>query len=305
MKTAVVTGANGFVGSAVVNELSSQGVTVYAVVKDTSEDLSSIKKLSNVHIVYCDLKNIAQLSQLIADKSIDVFYHFAWVGSAGLLRGDYQVQLANAQYTCNAIISCKQLGCLRFIFAASIMEYECIELMKTDALPSMNMMYNTGKIAADFMAKTLCAKENIHYISVIISNIYGAGERSPRLINSSILKILKKEKTEFTPGTQMYDFIYITDAANAFYMLGNMQSLKHQYYLGSANPRPLRDFLIEMKNCVDASAEIGLGEIPFSGVSMDYTQFDLYALGNDTGFKPIVSFSQGIQMTTEWLKSGE
>ena len=47
----------------------------------------------------------------------------------------------------------------------------------------------------------------------MISNIYGPGELSPRLVNTSIRKMLKGEHCAFSAGEQIYDFIYITDAA--------------------------------------------------------------------------------------------
>ncbi|MDE5873831.1 MAG: NAD-dependent epimerase/dehydratase family protein [Lachnospiraceae bacterium] len=57
-------------------------------------------------------------------------------------------------------------------------------------------------------------------MSAVISDIYGEGESSPRLINSSIRKLLNNEETSFSTGEQMYDFVYIEDAARMFVGLG-------------------------------------------------------------------------------------
>lgn len=305
MKRAIVTGANGFVGSAVVKELSARGIQVWAVVKDEQADISSVESLPNVKTVYCELSKIRLLPQEITERGFDVFYHFAWVGSAGPLRKDHKIQLENAQWTCDAVQACHELNGEKFIFAASIMEYECIELMRTENIPGIGTMYNSGKIAADFMAKALAFSLGITYISAIISNIYGPGERSPRLINTTIRKLLKKAHAAFTPATQLYDFIYIDDAAKAFVELGRNQVIGKGYYIGNTQPRPLKEFLMILRDCVDPSAELGFGEIPFQGISLDYSQFDLMALNRDTGFCPSVTFQEGIQLTKEWIERVE
>ncbi|MEY8233922.1 NAD(P)-dependent oxidoreductase [Oscillospiraceae bacterium 50-16] len=305
MKKAIVTGANGFVGSAVVRELSGNGVQVWAVVRNESSNIMPIMNLPNVQIVYCELSEMEQLAQKIPERRFDVFYHFAWAGSAGLQRGDYKLQLANARSTCDAVQACHELNAEKFIFAASIMEYECIEMMKTEHVPGMGMMYNSGKVAADFMAKTLAASLGIVYISAIISNIYGPGEHSPRLINTTIRKLLQTEHTAFTPADQQYDFIYIDDAAKAFAVLGKKQVTRTHYYVGNTQTRPLKEFLFLLRNCVDPFAELGIGELPFQGVPLDYSQLDLKALNRDTGFCPAVTFQEGIQRTKEWIERGE
>ena len=58
-----------------------------------------------------------------------------------------------------------------------------------------------------------------------------------------------------------------------------------------------------MRDCVDPEIEIGLGELPFNGVSLTYEEFDIYAVKNDTGFTPKVSFEDGIKNTVAWIKA--
>lgn len=57
-----------------------------------------------------------------------------------------------------------------------------------------------------------------------------------------------------------------------------------------------------MRNAIDESIEIGIGEIPFQGVSLSYKEFDLYAVERDTGYVPRVSFVEGIKKTFSWIK---
>jgi nucleoside-diphosphate-sugar epimerase len=302
MKKAIVTGANGFVGAAICRELSAQGVQIIAVVKNEDSDTSSIKNIPGLRLLYCDLSEYKSLTSLVPDRDIDSFYHLAWSGSSGPLRGNEDVQINNVRFTCDAVKACSDISCSRFIFASSIMEYEIEAIMETDVTPGINTLYCSAKVAADYIARTISGKLGIEYIRAVISNIYGPGEKSPRLINTSLRKLIRGEHCAFSTGEQMYDFIYITDAAKAFVQIGKKGMSNKTYYIGSQHPKPLKDFLIEMRNCVDPGIEIGLGEIPFSGVSLSYHEFDIDAVKRDTGFVPEVPFKEGILMTIKWLK---
>lgn len=302
IKKAIVTGANGFVGTAVCKELVAQGANVIAIIRNEEENITAIKDLLGIQIVYADLTEFHNLDQFISDRDIDVLYHFAWVGSAGLLRGDDDVQMNNVKYTCDTVKASAAMGCNRFVFASSIMEYEIEATMATDATPGINTLYCSAKVAADYMARTIAGSLGVDYIRAVISNIYGPGELSPRLVNTSLRKMLNGEHCAFSAGDQMYDFIYITDAAKTFVAIGEKGKPNRTYYIGSQEPKPLREFLLTMRDCVDPSIQIGLGELPFNGVSLTYKEFDVNAVKNDTSFVPEVDFAAGIKNTITWLR---
>jgi len=301
MKKAIVTGSNGFVGTALCKELSAQGVEVIAIVRNEEEDISQIQTLPGLRIVYCDLADFGKLDQFVPDRDVDVLYHLAWVGSAGPLRGDCDVQMNNIRYACDTVKACAAMNCGRFVFASSIMEYEIDALMKSDSTPASNTLYCSAKVAADYMARTVAGALGVTYIRAVISNVYGPGERSPRLINTSLRKLMQGERCSFSPGEQMYDFIYVTDAAKTFVAIGKSGVNNRTYYIGSLNPRPLKEFLCEMRDQVDPKIEIGLGDFPFNGVSLTYREFDVEAVKKDTGFVPEVDFATGIRNTIAWL----
>lgn len=302
MKKVIVTGANGFIGTALCKSLSDDGIEVIAIVRNKEDDISRIENIPWIRIVYCDLSDFRNLYKYVEDRDVDVLYHLAWIGSAGTLRGDSSVQMENIQYTCDTVKACLDMNCKRFIFASSIMEYEIQAIMATEATPGINTLYCSAKVAADYMARTLAGLYGIDYIRTVISNIYGPGEKSPRLINTSLRKMLNNEHCAFSAGNQLYDFIYITDAAKMFVEIGKFGITNRTYYMGSQAPRPLKEFLQEMRDQVDPMIEIGLGEIPFNGVSLSYKEFDVNAVKKDTGYIPTVTFAQGIKNTLEWIR---
>ena len=306
MKSVVITGANGFLGSSVVNALSEEGIDVTCVVRSPESDVSRINVRPDVRFVYCDKMEYGNLADKLKDRDYDVFYHFAWEGCSGASRGDYRLQTDNVVSTCDAVTLCGEIGCRRFVFASSIMEYEAIEQVETDCKLPRSLIYNSAKISADYMARALADSFGIDYMRALISNIYGPGERSPRLINSSIRKFLKGEHCSFSSGTQLYDFIYIDDAVKAFVLIGEKGNPRRTYYIGNESPRPLSEFLLELRDIVAPEADSGLGEIAQSGLpSLSYDEFDLMALREDTGFETTVSFAEGIRRTRDWIASEE
>lgn len=301
MKEIIITGANGFIGKTLVNALLIKGYKVVALDIRFDEDLVNNPNVTCVNVID---KEVESLKEEIPVTDYDCFFHLAWAGTSGTARADYNIQLNNVKLTCDYIKLCKEVGCNRVVYASSINEMETYEYLQLDDIePSGGYIYGTGKMAAHLMGETIAKLNNVEFIPIIITNIYGVGEKSARMVYTSIKKLINNEHCSFTAGYQTYDFIYITDAINSIIEVAEKGKAFNRYYIGSGEPKPLREFLIEMKNIVDPEAEIGLGDIPFKGADISYSQFDLKKVEKDTGYKNQVSFAEGIKMTAEWLRS--
>ncbi len=300
MKKVLVTGANGFIGRTLVHTLIDRGYKVVALDLHFDE---SLRNNDNVICVNVSGKNTDELVNDIPNDEYDCFFHLAWTATSGAGRADYHVQLNNVKLTCDYIMLCKKIGCKRVVYASSINEMETYEYLQSDNIePAGGYIYGTGKLAAHLMGETVAKLNGVEFIPVIITNIYGVGEKSARMIYTSICKLLRNERCSFTAGYQTYDFIYITDAINSIIEVSEKGKAFNRYYIGSGEPKPLRDFLIEMRNIVAPNSEIGLGDIPFKGSDISYGQFDLKKVEHDTGYKNKVSFHEGIQMTADYIR---
>ncbi len=300
MKNVIVAGANGFLGKNLVKNLLERGYKVTALGMSFDEEL-----LRTCQCICMKDKSVQAIAPQLREQYA-CFYDLAWAGTSGALRADYNVQIDNIRLTCDYVKLSAGIHCNRFIYASSINEMETYEYLQSDDVePSGGYIYGTGKLAAHLMGETVAYQSQVAFIPLIITNIYGKGEKSARLICSSIKKLLQGEHCSFTAGVQTYDFIYISDAINAIVEIGEKGTAFTRYYIGSGKPKALREFLLQMRDVVAPEEKIGLGDLPFKGANIDYRQFDMRRVEKDAGYVPEVSFEEGIRATAQWIRDNE
>lgn len=300
----IVTGATGFVGKWLVNELLYQKDDVTIIVRNKEKVPQEWRKC--LHIVEASLEQISGLGQEdFYDEEADILFHLAWSGVSGTGRTDSQLQLQNVNYTCDMVKLAEKLQCSRFVNAGSVMEYEAMQsIPRENTKPGMRTIYGTAKLTADFMAKAIAANAGIEYINLIISNIYGVGDCSTRFLNTTLEKMMNHQQIPLTHGEQLYDFIYVSDAVKAMALVGKKGEKYSAYYIGNAKQYPLNHFVRQMKKTMESDSQLLFGQVPFMGAMLEYNEFDTEKV-EKLGFKPKVGFAQGIELTRKWMLEGK
>lgn len=302
MYKVIITGADGFVGSYTAAHFIKEGCEVLAL--DIGAKPKRLQETEGLTYMQCDVSDTTAMLKKIPHGIYDIFVHFAWSGSAGPARVDYNLQMQNALNTVECMKAAKQLGCTRFICAGSIMEYEVEATIHAQgSKPGMGYIYGMGKHIAHCMCKSVAVEIGIELLWPMITNAYGVGEMSPRFVNTTLRKIINGEKLEFTAGTQNYDFVYVSDVAKAFYLIAKNGKPFCEYMIGSGNAKPLREFILEMVGECAPETVPNFGDVPFTGTNMPLSTFDISDTKKDCGFEPEVSFAQGTRMTMDWLKT--
>lgn len=301
MRGAVVTGAGGFIGRALVAELAAQGIPVLAVARNRER----VPAGPLIRQVTLDLSRLSRLPQA-GGGAWDCFYHLAWAGTAGEDRNQLALQLRNIEYTVQAVQAAADLECGTFIGAGSIMENEVLAASAAHGRrPGPGHAYASAKVAAHLLSEAAAGERKLNHIWPIVTNAYGEGESSPRFLNATLRKILRKEPLRFTEAVHWYDFIHVRDVARALRLLGEKGRPFCQYVVGSGTARPLRDYITELVACADPEARFSFGEVPFEGIALPPSAFDTAPLCRDTGFVPEISFEQGVRRTMAWLAQAE
>jgi nucleoside-diphosphate-sugar epimerase len=302
MKNVVVTGANGFIGSWLVKELTKHNIQVFAVIRDQNVNIANIISCNGIKIIYSTLESLESIEKYI-NEPIDAFFHLAWGGSAGNSRSNDSLQIQNAQLCVKALDVAHRLKCKRFVVAGSIMEKEAISaIYKQDFIFNANYLYGLGKVLAHGLCKAYANLLGVDLIWGIITNAYGEGEISPRFINSTIREMLNNGKLKFTSGTQLYDFVHVEDVARALFLIGEYGKPNREYVIGSSEPRMLKDYIQEMYTILKPNTTLKFGEVPFSGIGLNLIDYSTEDIEKDTGFKASITFAEGIKRTSQWIK---
>lgn len=300
MERVVVTGATGFIGGALVRKLLQQGKKVYAI--DINEEkLNELKQYGDVVTIKAHFEDYKSLKTIINDK-IDVFYHFAWNGVFGEAFKDYELQLLNTKYSCDALCLAKEIGAKKFVFAGTNNEFEVKKYLSRDYFePRFTCIYATAKLATEMICKTLAFNYGIEYNAGLIAMVYGEGNNSKMLSNVIIKSLIDNKRPKLVEGNNKYDMVYIDDVAEAFCKIGEKGVNLKSYYIGHRNLKTFKEIITDIRDVLNPNMELIFGEYK-DNLDMDYNLVDLEALYQDTGFECKADFEESLLKTAEWVK---
>lgn len=302
MKSVVITGADGFIGSHLVSYFSKQQCKVYAVIIPESPARNRIDGIDGVEILEGNLERYSQLVKEISSP-VHAFIHLAWAGVSPEFRESTEVQVKNIELALNAVHFAAKVNAERFIFPGSTLEYSyCGKLINSDAVPSPQNAYGAAKISARYLCESMCRELGIPYIYAVITGIYGAGRTDNNVISYSIKELLSGNKPSLTRLEQLWDYIHIDDLVHALYLISFYGKSDSFYSIGHGDNWPLSKYIEIIRNCINPELPLGLGDVPYKDGRLPSSCVDLRAIQEDTGFIPQISFEDGIVDVIEEFK---
>lgn len=325
IKRAVITGATGAIGMALLQELIASGTEVLVLCREGSVRNTQIPQHPLIRTMECSLDKICEIRLDFDEKSYgksdeksdgnsnekysglfnqkyDVFYHFAWEGTTGSARNDMFLQNRNVKYALDAVELAARLGCETFVGAGSQAEYGPVPGKLSPETPTFPVTgYGIAKLCAGQMTRERAHQLGMKHIWVRVLSVYGPFDGKQSMVMSGIYRLIDGEIPAYTKGEQQWDYLFSRDAARAFRMVGEKGS-DGVYCLGSGRVRPLREYMELIRRAVDENGQIGLGKLPYGENQVMYLCADIQKLTEDTGFLPEVSFEEGIAETVKWCR---
>lgn len=289
MKKCIVTGAAGFTGYSLVEKLIDHGYFVYAVVRPQSEHNVRLEGMRNVQLVQAYISEYGQLDEKIKD-TCDAFFHLAWQGG----RYDFASQYQNIEYSLGALEAAVKLGCKRFICTGSQAEYGPQKgLITEETCPHPADAYGAAKLAACLLTRQRAADLDIEWIWGRIFSLYGKYEAETRML-PALVKSLRENKdfNMSTNGRQNWDYLYVSDGAEALIALMEKGKNGEIYNIANGAYRPMREYVDMAKEFVGSTACVAYNE---TNVSLYSLQPSNEKIKRDTGWLPQVEFCSGLE----------
>lgn len=297
MKTYVISGATGMIGRALCEELLSRGDRVIALVNPGSRRAAGLPQSPLFTAIPLSL---AEFADYVPALRADVFFHLAWAKTAVGGRDDAAAQEANIRHTLDAVGLAARFGCTAFVGAGSQAEYGIATApLRGDSPTDPQSGYGIAKYAAGKLSYLAAKASGIRHSWVRILSVYGKGDGEGTLISYLIRTLREGGVPELTPCEQIWDYIYVGDAARALAAIADRGKDGKVYPLGSGCGKPLREYAEILRDAVAPGGEIRFGAKPYYPHQPMYLVADIGELTADTGFAPEIPFADGIRKILE------
>lgn len=298
----LITGAAGFLGSALANQLSREGHHVRGLDNLSTGDPQVLSP--DVLFTRGDVKDRPKLWTLLQD--IDCVYHLAArvsVPESVLYPSEYND--VNVGGTVSLMEAMRDVGVRRVVFTSSGAVYgdQREQPLKEAAAPNPRSPYAVSKLAAEYYINTIGALWNIETVILRIFNAYGPGQHLPASHPPVIPNFLRQAVRNGTivmhgNGQQTRDYVYVDDVARAMVAAATAPNIdKMVINVGSGYETSIRDIVRMVMESTNSSAEVVSNPRTDGGVARMCA--DLTRAREKLGYQPRVSLQEGLRITLE------
>jgi NAD dependent epimerase/dehydratase len=309
-KTVLVTGADGFIGSHLVEELVREGASVTALAQYNSFNywgwLEDIPVLDQVKVVTGDVRDAHFCQDLT--KGIDVVFHLA-----ALIPIPYSYKAPDSFVDTNikgTLYMCQSAmtnGVQKFIQTSTSEVYgtACYTPIDENHPLQAQSPYSATKIGSDAIAVSF---HNAFQLPVYIArpfNTYGP-RQSARAVIPTIITQIASGRSELHLGdlSPTRDFTYAGDTAKGFCALAKLdQGAGEVFNIGSNNEISVGDLVTEIIDIMGKPVKVVTDGQRIRPKKSEVMQLrcDNRKLKEASGFVPTVTLRDGLTRTAEWL----
>lgn len=285
MRTILLTGATGFLGSNLLRKLTEEGHSVI-VLKRSFSDLSRIREFDGRFKAYNS--DEADLSRIFEENKIDAILHCAT---------DY---------------GRKNTEPMRLIEANLILPLTLLQLaakhgvhafISTDTILDKRVgHYSLSK--KQFLDWLKVYSDRLVCVNVALEHFFGPADDPSKFVSSIIQQLIQEVPSiDLTLGEQLRDFIHIDDVVDAFSRILERSAhlnfgFKH-FEVGSGHPMAIRAFVETIQKAVgNTKTKLKFGALPYRENEVMESRVDLKPLG-ELGWQPRVSLEEGLRRTID------
>ena len=307
----LVTGATGFIGSALARRLSADGHRVVGLIRRSSPRRECLAGCPGLDIAEVDDFSPTELDRILGTRPIGTICHLASYGVAAGESDRAQLIAGNVGLTATLIEAAARHSVRRFVQTGSCFEYAA----PRDGLPLSEdspvrpwSVYGAAKSASVHFARTLSAKLGLPLITLRLFGVYGSGEQPQRLVPYLLNRLERREAAELTPGFQVRDFLYIDDAVDAYRTaLAGADELfdGRDFNVCTGVPTSIRELGVTAAELLNAPAQLlRWGALPGRPEEPARIVGDPSAFRAATGWAPRFDLREGLRATIDARNHG-
>lgn len=305
MAKCLVLGANGFIGSHLVDSLVGQGHRVRAFDRFGEREVrfepnERIEKVDGNYLNRADLQ--------AAVKGMDYVFHLISTTTPITAENDPIIDITtNITTSVELFQDCVEAKIKRVIFlstgGAIYGDYNVSEPLSEDTVPLPISPYGIGKLTIEHYLRYFKVKFGLDSITLRISNPYG--ERQPIGRKQGVIPIFLEKIYAGEPitilgdGSMVRDYIYVKDVADMVAGIFQKKHSRQVYNLGSGKGESVAELVTAMRGLTGKKVRKDSQPVPPTFVH--HVVLDTRALQDDFGITPQTSLAVGLKKTWDYI----
>lgn len=298
----LITGAAGFLGSALANRLAREGHTVRGLDDLSTGDSQALSP--DVLFTRGDVNDRPKLWTLL--QEIDCVYHLAArvsVQESVLYPREYNA--VNVTGTVSLMEAMRDVGVRRVVFISSGAVYgdQDAQPLQENISPNPHSPYAVSKLASEYYVRTIGALWEIETVSLRVFNAYGPGQRLP-VSHPPVIPYFLRQATRrgtlvvHNEGVQTRDYVFLDDVLSAMIAAATVPDINHTIInVGSGTETSIRELVRLVLEITRSDAEVIYNPRSDPGVSRMCA--DLTLAREKLGYQPRVPLGEGLRLTLE------
>jgi dTDP-glucose 4,6-dehydratase len=312
-KTVVVTGAGGFIGSQLVEELAGRGARVRAMLRYTSRgqrgclDLVPDGVLDDVDITLGDVRDFDAVREVM--RGADAVFHLAaLVGIPYSYEHPQEVIDTNIVGTSNVLLAARELGSLERIVLTSTSEVygSALRVPMDEEHPlQAQSPYSATKIAGDALGLSFHRSFALPVTIVRPFNAYGPRQSARAVIPTIISQAVSGGPLRLGTLDTTRDFTFVADTARGFAMVGAAdEAVGEVVNVGSGGEVSIREIVEQVGRIVgrELVVEGDKQRVRPEKSEVSRLHSDSSKAERLAGWRAETSLEDGLRYTTEWIR---